>query len=70
MEQRVSIVTLGVLDLERSRRFYELLGWRQSRQAHQILFSFRLEESRWRCIPELSLRKTRIFPRKEAASAA
>lgn len=31
MEQRVSIVTLGVLDLERSRRFYELLGWRQSK---------------------------------------
>jgi predicted lactoylglutathione lyase len=30
MEQRVSIVTLGVTDLERSRGFYERLGWRQS----------------------------------------
>ena len=27
MEQRVSLVTLGVRDLARSRRFYEALGW-------------------------------------------
>jgi catechol 2,3-dioxygenase-like lactoylglutathione lyase family enzyme len=27
VEQRVSLVTLGVSDLERSRRFYEALGW-------------------------------------------
>jgi catechol 2,3-dioxygenase-like lactoylglutathione lyase family enzyme len=27
MEQRVSVITLGVTDLERSRRFYEGLGW-------------------------------------------
>jgi catechol 2,3-dioxygenase-like lactoylglutathione lyase family enzyme len=30
MEQRVSIITLGVADLERSRAFYERLGWRRS----------------------------------------
>ncbi len=28
MDQRISIVTLGVSDLARSRRFYEELGWR------------------------------------------
>jgi uncharacterized protein len=27
VEPRVSLVTLGVADLERSRRFYEALGW-------------------------------------------
>jgi len=27
MEQRVSLVTLGVRDLGRARRFYEALGW-------------------------------------------
>ena len=27
MKQRVSLVTLGVADLGRSRRFYEALGW-------------------------------------------
>ena len=28
MEQRVSLVTLGVADLARARRFYEALGWK------------------------------------------
>lgn len=27
MQQRLSLVTLGVDDIERSRRFYESLGW-------------------------------------------
>ena len=27
MEQRVSLITLGVADLGRARRFYETLGW-------------------------------------------
>lgn len=30
MEQRVSLITLGVADLNRSREFYERLGWRRS----------------------------------------
>ena len=28
MKQRVSVITLGVRDLTRARRFYEALGWR------------------------------------------
>jgi catechol 2,3-dioxygenase-like lactoylglutathione lyase family enzyme len=28
MEQRLSLVTLGVANVERSRAFYERLGWR------------------------------------------
>ena len=28
MEQRLSIVTLGVRDVERARAFYEAMGWR------------------------------------------
>ena len=28
MEQRISLVTLDVADLERARRFYEALGWK------------------------------------------
>jgi predicted lactoylglutathione lyase len=27
MEQRVSLITLGVGDLDRAKRFYEMLGW-------------------------------------------
>lgn len=30
MEQRLSLITLGVADLKRSREFYERLGWRRS----------------------------------------
>jgi uncharacterized protein len=28
MKQRVTLITLGVADLERARHFYEALGWR------------------------------------------
>jgi catechol 2,3-dioxygenase-like lactoylglutathione lyase family enzyme len=39
MEQRVSIVTLGVADLKRSREFYERLGWRRAMaKAEGIVF--------------------------------
>ena len=33
MEQRLSLVTLGVSDLQRSIRFYEALGWQRSMRA-------------------------------------
>jgi uncharacterized protein len=32
MEQRISLVTLGVTDLARARSFYEALGWRGAHQ--------------------------------------
>jgi len=30
MEQRISVITLGVTDLDRSRNFYKSLGWQPS----------------------------------------
>jgi predicted lactoylglutathione lyase len=30
MQQRISLITLGVADLNRSREFYERLGWQRS----------------------------------------
>jgi catechol 2,3-dioxygenase-like lactoylglutathione lyase family enzyme len=39
MEQRVSVVTLGVRDLARARRFYEALGWTSGAQpADDVVF--------------------------------
>jgi uncharacterized protein len=32
MEQRISLITLGVSDLSRARRFYEAIGWTGARQ--------------------------------------
>jgi uncharacterized protein len=33
MDQRVSLVTLGVADLARARAFYEAMGWRSASEA-------------------------------------
>ncbi len=38
MEQRVSLITLGVDDLDRSRRFYEQLGWRGQELEETVFF--------------------------------
>ena len=39
MEQRLSLVTLGVADLERSRRFYEEgLGWKRGNKDEGVVF--------------------------------
>lgn len=38
MEQRVSLVTLGVSDLDRSRSFYEALGWSGESPSDDVVF--------------------------------
>jgi catechol 2,3-dioxygenase-like lactoylglutathione lyase family enzyme len=38
MEQRLSLVTLGVADLDRSRRFYETLGWKRGNRDDGVVF--------------------------------
>ncbi|MFD2764245.1 VOC family protein [Micromonospora eburnea] len=38
MEQRVSLITLGVADLARSRAFYERLGWRGQEVEETVFF--------------------------------
>ena len=38
MEQRVSLITLGVRDLARSRAFYEALGWRGHEVEETVFF--------------------------------
>lgn len=38
MEQRVSLITLGVTDLDRARRFYEALGWRGQEVEETVFF--------------------------------
>jgi uncharacterized protein len=38
VEQRVSLITLGVRDLGRARRFYEALGWRGQEVQETVFF--------------------------------
>lgn len=39
MDQRISLLTLGVTDLARSRRFYEALGWRGQTVQETVFFT-------------------------------
>jgi catechol 2,3-dioxygenase-like lactoylglutathione lyase family enzyme len=38
MEQRLSMVTLGVADLDRSLRFYQALGWQRGNKEAEVVF--------------------------------
>ena len=38
MQQRLSLVTLGVSDLDRARAFYEALGWRAAPGTQDVVF--------------------------------
>ena len=38
MEQRVSLITLGVADVGRGRTFYERLGWRGQEVEETVFF--------------------------------
>ena len=38
MEQRLSLVTLGVADVPRARTFYEALGWRAANDRDDVAF--------------------------------
>jgi catechol 2,3-dioxygenase-like lactoylglutathione lyase family enzyme len=38
VEQRLSLVTLGVANLDRARRSYEALGWRETPRAEGVVF--------------------------------
>jgi catechol 2,3-dioxygenase-like lactoylglutathione lyase family enzyme len=40
MEQRISLITLGVADLARSRRFYEALGWKAAAYGNESVAFF------------------------------
>jgi catechol 2,3-dioxygenase-like lactoylglutathione lyase family enzyme len=43
MEQRISMITLGVSDLARSRRFYEQgLGWKASNRSNEQIVFFQV----------------------------
>jgi catechol 2,3-dioxygenase-like lactoylglutathione lyase family enzyme len=38
VEQRISLITLGVADVRRSRTFYERLGWRGQEMEETVFF--------------------------------
>jgi catechol 2,3-dioxygenase-like lactoylglutathione lyase family enzyme len=61
MEQRVSMVTLGVADLTRSANFYERLGWRRSMAKAEGIVFFQAGGVALALFPRTSSQRTRMF---------
>ncbi len=57
MEQRVSLITLGVADLKRSSEFYERLGWRRSMAKAEGVVFFQTGGMGLALFPRLELAK-------------
>jgi uncharacterized protein len=57
MEQRVSLITLGVADLKRSRKFYESLGWRRSMSKAEGVVFFQIGDMGLALYPRSDLAK-------------
>ena len=45
MKQRVNVITLGVADLERARRFYEAIGWKTKAEPEADVVFFQAGET-------------------------
>lgn len=55
MEQRVSVITIGVADLKRTKRFYvDGLGWKPAMENHEIVF-FQLNGIAFGCFLQSSM---------------
>jgi len=57
MEQRISIITLGVADLNRSREFYERLGWQRSMAENEGIVFFQAGGMALALYPRVELAK-------------
>jgi uncharacterized protein len=57
MEQRISIVTLGVAELARSREFYERMGWRRSSASSAEIVFFQAGSMALALYPRTALAK-------------
>ncbi len=71
MEQRLSVITLGVADLERSRRFYEAgLGWTASDASQDGVVFFQLGGMVLALYPRQALAEDACLPDTPAAGFA
>lgn len=62
MEQRLTLVTLGVADLERSRRFYAALGWNEIEPRQGSVAFFQLNGIGLSLFPRTELAKDAQVP--------
>jgi catechol 2,3-dioxygenase-like lactoylglutathione lyase family enzyme len=69
MEQRVSIITLGVANLQRSREFYERLGWRRSMPQNEGIVFFQIGGMALALYPRDELAKDANIPPEVGGSS-
>lgn len=63
MEQRISVVTLGVSDLARARRFYEEgLGWQTANPGHETIAFYQAGPLVFALFPRSELAQDANFP--------
>lgn len=68
MEPRISLITLGVDDLDRATRFYELLGWRRAAESQAEVTFFQLAGQVLALYPRENLAADLGIPASGAAS--
>jgi uncharacterized protein len=62
MEQRISLITLGVADLKHSKNFYERLGWKRSNTKAEEIAFFQAGGMALALYPRVSLSKDANIP--------
>lgn len=67
--QRVTLITLGVTDLARSRRFYETLGWEPAQAQDGVAF-YRLFGAALALFPRAALAEDQGRPEAELGTGA
>jgi uncharacterized protein len=69
MDQRISLITLGVADLQRSREFYARLGWRRAMTEAEAVVFFQAGGMALALYTRVELRRMRGLPLRVPASA-
>lgn len=67
MEPRISVVTLGVSDLARSRAFYERMGWKASSASDEHIVFFQSGCMALALYPRKALAEDALLPSVEPA---
>jgi hypothetical protein len=71
MEQRVSIITLGVKDLERAKAFYDGLGWKAaSDESHEEIVAYDLHSMALALYPWEKLAEDATVPTERSGCSA
>ncbi|HET7408650.1 MAG TPA: VOC family protein [Paracoccaceae bacterium] len=70
MEQRVTLITLGVADVARAAAFYEALGWKRAAESQEGIAFFQLAGQALALYPRVNMAEDMGCPVEGAGSIA